>query len=230
MAATGDKLMTAEDVKIVTDTCLKTSGGAITGQLGITDSTESSSKTTGALTVSGGVGVGGTVYANGFNGSLTGTASMATADADGNTISSTYLKITNIANNLTTTASEKALDARQGKELKDLINAQIQSQKFAIKAKNSSGSSPTLGITTIALAPSTRGLIFGLNNSAYYMALIYRDGSGNTKAIPIIINSTYVTLTDGANEDPLTIANTTSRALPSGIMIIEGSITSITNT
>ncbi len=98
MAGTGDKLMTAEDVKIVTDTCVKNSGGTITGAVSITDDTASSSKTTGALTVTGGVGVGGTVYADGFNGPLTGTASQATADADGNTISSTYVKTSSIIN------------------------------------------------------------------------------------------------------------------------------------
>ena len=46
--------------------------------ISITNNTSSSSKSTGALTVAGGVGVGGTVTANAFSGPLTGNATSAT--------------------------------------------------------------------------------------------------------------------------------------------------------
>lgn len=49
------------------------------GGLTVRSTTSSTSKTTGALKVSGGGGFEGTVYANGFNGPLTGNASSATA-------------------------------------------------------------------------------------------------------------------------------------------------------
>lgn len=53
-------------------------GGTITGRVTFSNATASTSKTTGALVISGGVGVSGTIYADAFNGALTGNASTAT--------------------------------------------------------------------------------------------------------------------------------------------------------
>lgn len=54
-------------------------GGKVTGAVNITDATASSSKTTGAMTVAGGLGVSGDVHASNFRGPLVGNASTATA-------------------------------------------------------------------------------------------------------------------------------------------------------
>lgn len=57
---------------------LGTAGGTITGRLTISNTTASTSKTTGALVIGGGLGVGGDVHASKFYGDLEGKAATAT--------------------------------------------------------------------------------------------------------------------------------------------------------
>lgn len=64
-------------------------GGNITGSVNITDTTPATSKTTGAQTIAGGLGVGGDVWATNFRGALVGNASTATALATARSFSLT---------------------------------------------------------------------------------------------------------------------------------------------
>lgn len=52
-------------------------------------------------------------------------------DASGEDVESTYVKKTDVVNNLTTTDSGKALDARQGKALKDAVDAKVATADVA---------------------------------------------------------------------------------------------------
>lgn len=64
-------------------------GGNITGSVNITDTTPATSKTTGAQTIAGGLGVSGDVWATNFRGALVGNASTATALATARSFSLT---------------------------------------------------------------------------------------------------------------------------------------------
>ena len=120
-----------------------------------------------------------------------------------------------IANDLTTTAAGKVLDARQGKALNDLISAQIPSQIFTVKAS---------GSKALTLAANTRCLIFGNNNvSTYFAVLVYCDASGNVGYAPMM-TANNITITGGSGYT-LTIANSSARSVYCGALVLNGSVT-----
>lgn len=120
-----------------------------------------------------------------------------------------------VANDLTTTAAGKVLDARQGKALNDAIAGMIPSQVFTISASASK---------VLTLANNTRCLLFGVNNGpAYFVELVYCTATGATYNIPVM-TANRVTITT-ASDNTLTIANGSARALPCGVLILAGSVT-----